>query len=121
MDPAVIFIILLIIGVIVLVIWFLIVFSRRRAEQIRQLSGQGTDGGSSNAPAAGAGQAQTGWGDSQPISGPRGQCGLYTFSARGPGQPAIPTLNESILDNLTPGELGNVTCTDPDQLALQKV
>jgi hypothetical protein len=81
-----------------------------------QAAGMGT-----TPPPAGAGQTQTGWGPNQPVPGDRGMCSLYTFPAAGPGQPAIPTLSPQILDAMTPTEIGNVSCVDADQLALQKV
>lgn len=117
MDPAVIFIIILIVGVIISVIWFAIIIRDKRIEQEASLPGSGTSGGSSP-PSS---QSQTGWGKETPVSGDRGMCSLYTFPATAPGQPGIPILNTNFVDNLTPGEIGNVTCIDADQLALQKV
>lgn len=118
MDSAVIFILILVVAIIVIIVWFAIDLQRRRAAQLSMGS---SGGGITQSMAVGTSQPSLGWGQATPVPGDRGMCALYTFPAISSGQPTIPTLNNNFVDQLTPSEIGNVTCTDADQLALQKV
>ena len=117
MDPAAIFIILLIVGAIIIVIIFAI-----RLRQITQAELEGLRGQPLVTSSPDQQQREiTGWSTPTGVPGERGMCSLYTFPAQGPNRPAIPTTNTAVVDQLAPGSVGNVDCFDIDQLALQKV
>lgn len=121
MDPALIFLIVLIIGAVIVVIWFAVVITNNRNKQIAANQQGSPTTSTSNTPAAGAAQQQTGWAPFEPVPGDRGMCSVYRFPASSPTQPGPTTLNTAIIDSLTPGNLSDISCVDPDQLVLQKV
>ena len=63
-----------------------------------------------------------GWGPEE--AGPSAQhnfCGIYTFPATSPSQPAPITLNPTILDGLIPVPFGKEKCVDSDQIAAKQI
>lgn len=127
MDPAAIFIILIIISAVVVVVIFYIILRNRTQAALRALE-QSQSGNAPGVSQPGNDQPSiTGWSQATPVEGQRGLCSLYTYPPTPPNQPGslsqpgILSMDTEVVDTLTPTSIGNVTCFDTDQLALEKV
>ena len=107
-NATVIFIIVIIVVAIIAVIVSAVLVNRERQDD-----GDGPDPPATN---------PVGW--SQDTDGPDSKhnfCGVYTFPATSPAQPAPITLDTKILDSLTPVPFSEVDCVDSDQVVAKQV
>nr|QBK91017.1 MAG: membrane protein [Pithovirus LCPAC201] len=107
-NATVIFIVVIIVVAIIAVIISVVVVNRQKQDS----------GGGPVVPKKDPG----GWGPQE--DGPDSKhnfCGVYTFPATSPSQPAPITLDTTILNGLTPVPFSEVECVDSDQVAAKQI